>query len=213
MTTSTYRRLLMLAFAIGLSACDGRSPSGPTPAGPVTSSPPSVTAIWPPTGSTIRPTPVQITGSGFLAGATVAIDAMAFRVTVVNSTLITAIAPARAAGPADVVVTNPGGAASTLVGAFTYSLEAFTLTPSTDLVNAGGEMSVSWTATGARAGDWIALYKVGRNYEDDWYGLTNGEAAGTRTLVAPTLPGEYEFRYLAGDTFLEVGRSTPVTVR
>ena len=53
-------------------------------------------------------------------------------VTVVNSTTITAIAPAHAAGPADVVVTNPGGSGGTLTAAFTYSFEEpFTVTPST----------------------------------------------------------------------------------
>ena len=138
---------------------------------------------------------------------------MAMRVTVVNSTLIIAVAPARAAGTADVVVTNPGGSAGTLIGAFTYYPDTFTLTPSTDHVNAGDEMSVSWIAPAAHAGDWIALFRVGRNYEDGWYALTNGETSGTRTLVAPTVPGEYEFRYLVGESFLDVGRSTPVTVR
>ena len=51
------------------------------------------------------------------------VDVMALSVTVVNSTTITAIAPAHAAGPVDVVVTNPGGSGGTLTGAFTYSLE------------------------------------------------------------------------------------------
>ena len=32
-------------------------------------------------------------------------------------------------------------------------------------------MSVSWTAPAGRAGDWIAVFRVGGSYEDDWYGL------------------------------------------
>jgi hypothetical protein len=80
-------------------------------------------------------------------------------------------------------------------------------------VDAGGDISVSWTAQGARAGDWIALFKVGKSYEDDWYGFTNGAPSGTLTGTAPTLPGLYEFRYLMGDSFLDVARSSPVTVR
>jgi hypothetical protein len=87
------------------------------------------------------------------------------------------------------------------------------VTPSTGAVDAGGEMSVSWSAPGARAGDWIALFKVGRSYEDDWYGLTNGETSGTRSVTAPTQPGLYEFRYLVDDGFLDVARSSPVSVR
>jgi hypothetical protein len=173
-----------------------------------------VTSISPSTGSTVRPTPVTISGTGFFAGATVTIGVLALRVTVVNSTTITAIAPAHAAGPADVVVTNPGGAGGTLTAAFTYAIEGpFTVTPSTAAVDAGGEMSVSWTAPGARASDWIALCKVGGNYEDDWYGLTNGATSGTLTATAPTRPGQYEFRYLVDDGFLDVARSSPVTVR
>jgi len=127
---------------------------------------------------------------------------------------ITAIVPAHAAGAADVVVSNPGGLGGTLTGAFSYSVEGpYTVTASTDTVDAGGEISVSWTAQGARAGDWIALFKVGRSYEDDWYGLTNGATSGTLTGTAPKMPGLYEFRYLVGDSILDVARSGPVSVR
>jgi hypothetical protein len=214
MTKSTHRGMLLLAFTIGHAACDGRSPSGPTPPSPAAPSAPSVTAISPSTGSTARPTPVKISGTGFLAGATVTVDVMAVSVIVVNSTTITAIAPAHAAGPADVVVTNPGGPGGTLTAAFTYSFEEpFTVTPSADAVDAGGRMSGSWTAPGARAGDWLALFRVGGSYDDDWWDNTNGATSGTRTLTAPTRPGQYEFRYLVDGGFLEVARSSPVTVR
>ena len=218
MTKITHRGVLLLAFAIGSAACDGRSPSGPTlpsPAPPPSvPSAPSVTAISPATGSTARPTPITITGTGFLAGATVSVDIMAVSVRVVNSTTITAIAPAHAAGPADVVVTNPGGSGGALTAAFTYSFEEpVTVTPSTNAVDAGGQISVSWTAPGARAADWLALFKVGGSYDDDWWGHTNGATSGTLTLVAPTRPGQYEFRYLLDGDFIEVARSSPVTVR
>ncbi len=74
-------------------------------------------------------------------------------------------------------------------------------------------MSVSWTAPGAQPGDWLALCKVGGGYEDDWWGPTNGATSGTRTLTAPTRPGQYQFRYLLDDDFLDAARSSPVTVR
>jgi IPT/TIG domain len=109
MTTSPHRGVLLLAFAIGRSACDVRSPSGPSSQPPAASSARGVTAISPSLGSTVRPTPVMISGTGFLAGAAVTIDVIALRVIVVNNTTITAIAPARAAEPADVVVTNSLG--------------------------------------------------------------------------------------------------------
>ena len=216
MTTSTFQGVLLLAFAIGCAACDGGSPSGPSMAPSVPSAPGalSVTAISPSTGSTVRPTPVTISGTGFLAGATVTISAVAASVTVVTSTMITAIVPAHAAGPADVVVTNPGGSMGRLPAAFAYSLEEpFTVTPSTDTVDAGGQLSVSWTAPAARAGDWLALFRVGANYEDDWWGDTKGATAGTLTVSAPTRPGQYEFRYLLDEGFIDVARSRPLTVR
>ena len=122
MTKMTHRGVLLLAFAIGCAACDRRSPSGPTPLPPAAPSAPTVTAISPSTGSTARPTSVTISGTGFLAGATVTVDVVAASVTVVNSTTITAIVPAHAAGHADVVVTNPGGSGGTLTAAFTYCL-------------------------------------------------------------------------------------------
>jgi len=139
---------------------------------------------------------------------------MAMNVTVVNSTTITAIVPAHAAGPADVVVTNPSGLSGTLTAAFTYSFEQpYTVTAGTDVVDAGGRMSVSWTATVPQPGDWLAVFRVGRSYEDEWYGLINGETSGTRTLTAPTQPGQYEFRYLVDHDYRDIARSSPVTVR
>jgi hypothetical protein len=135
-------------------------------------------------------------------------------IAVLNSTTISAIVPAHTAGQADVVVTNPSGPGGTLTAAFTYVFhEPFTLTPSTNGVGAGGQMSVSWTGPGAQPGDWIAVCKVGGNYDDDWWGDTNGATSGTHTLTAPTRPGEYEFRYLLAGGFVEVARSSPVTVR
>lgn len=125
-----------------------------------------MTAISPSTGSTARPIPVTISGTGLVAGATVTVDVVAVRVTVVTSTTITAIVPAHAAGPADVVVTNPGGSGGTLPAAFTYSFDGpFTLTPSTNVIDAGGQMSVSGTAPGGRSGDWIAVFRVGASYK------------------------------------------------
>ena len=43
--------------------------------------------------------------------------------------------------------------------------------------------------------------------------IRNGATSGTLTLTAPTRPGQYEFRYLSDDSFLDLARSRPVTVR
>ena len=212
-TKKPHTGLLLLVFAIWSAACDGQSRSAPTPLAPEAPSPPTVTAISPSVGSNARPTSVKISGTGFLAGAMVRVDVRAEAVYVVNSTTITAVLPAHSAGQADVVVTNPGGSEGTLAAAFTYAFEEpVTLTPSTNAVAAGGTMHVSWTAPAARAGDWIAVFRVGGSYDDDWWGETNGATSGTLTVNAPTRPGQYEFRYLKDD-LLEVARSSPVTVR
>jgi hypothetical protein len=63
--------------------------------------------------------------------------------------------------------------------------------------------------------DWIALLKVGdssRNYDSGWWDYTKGAASGTFTLSAPIQPGDYEFRYLPDDGYIDVARSTPVKV-
>jgi hypothetical protein len=216
-TTSIHRGLLLLALASGVPACDERSPSAPTslpPTVPTTLTAPTVTAISPSLGSTARPTAVTISGTGFVAGATVTVDVVAVSAAVVNSTMIRAVVPAHSAGQADVIVTNSGGLVGRLPAAFEYVFEGpFTLTPSTNVVEAGGRMSVSWTAPGGRSGDWIAVFRVGASYDDDWYGLTEGATSGTHTVTAPTRPGQYEFRYLVDEGFLDVARSSPVTVR
>ena len=109
MTKMTHRGMLLLAFAIGCAACDGQSPSAPTPPPPAAASAPTVTAdlaVHRFNGPSY--TGRDLSGTGFLAAATVTVDVAAVSVTVVNSTTITAIVPARAAGQADVVVTNPG---------------------------------------------------------------------------------------------------------
>jgi hypothetical protein len=215
MTKSPHRALLVLAFAIGFAGCDGRSPSAPPPLPGPSPTPVAltVTAIAPSTGSTARPTVVTISGTGFLTGATVTVGVTA-SATVLNSTTITAVVLAHAAEQADVVVTNPSGSAASLASAFTYTFdEPFTLTPSVSVIDAGGQMSVSWTAPAGRANDWIAVFKVGASYDDDWWFDTNGATSGTHTVTAPTQPGQYEFRYLFDGNFLEGARSSPFTVR
>ena len=202
--------LILLVLAIGLSGCSG-TPSGPTHA-PCTCAPPTptVTAIAPPVGATAGATSVTITGTGFLPGAIVTIGAQATSV-IVQSTKITATAPAHAGGIVNVVVTNPGGASGELDGGFIYAAEPFTVTPSVNSVAAEGQMSVSWTAPQGGMEHWIALFPVGGPYSDDWYGLTYGASSGMLTVTAPGVPGQYEFRYL-NDRFVDLARSHPITV-
>jgi hypothetical protein len=87
---------------------------------------PAVTAIAPSSGPTSGGTPVTITGTGFRSPASVVFAdlvraASATSVVVVNSTTITAVTPAHAAGVTDVVVMNPDHRTGTLRLGYSYS--------------------------------------------------------------------------------------------
>jgi hypothetical protein len=202
---------------VGLTAMSlgcGRSPQAPTSPSPnpVTATTPTIDFIAPAAG--LGGDPVTVVGSGFVPGAILSLDGMRAIVTGANATRITANIPGHAAGNADVVVTNPGGQSATLRGGYTYQVA--TLTSSSSHVTSGDQLSVSWVTQGGRPwGDWIALMRVGnpsQNYESGWWQYTSGLASGSFTLSAPTQPGEYEFRYLPDDGFIEAVRSNPITV-
>jgi hypothetical protein len=104
---------LLLAAAL-TAACGSDPPT--TPSTPVV----RVTAIQPTSGSTFGGTTVTISGENFAVGASVTVGGVAATsVTILSSTTLTAITPARAAGPADVAVAV-GGRQATLPGAFQF---------------------------------------------------------------------------------------------
>ena len=155
---------------------------------------------------------VTINGFGFDSGATVSLDGAATNVTIRSSQQIVAQTAAHPAGTVDVVVTNPNGQSGRMDGGFTYAV--FTLTVNPNPVTAGGELSVSWVAPGGGPSDWVALFKVGDpNVSYGWWEYTNGASSGTLTLSAPTAAGQYEFRYLLDDDYIDAVRSSPVTVK
>lgn len=82
---------------------------------------PTVAGIVPATGSSNGGDPVTISGALFLDGATVTLGgAPATNVQVASPSTITCLTPPRPGGPADVVVSNPGGVPGILAGGFTY---------------------------------------------------------------------------------------------
>jgi len=102
------------------------------------------------------------------------------------------------------------------------TLEGISLTASPSLVTSGDQLTLSWVAPGRRGcdggGDWVALFKVGdpdntgatNGHSNLWFEHLCGATSGTSTLSAPPQPGQYEFRYMVGDT--GIVRSSPVTV-
>lgn len=82
---------------------------------------PTVTTVTPASGPLIGGSAITITGTGFLAGATVDLGGVAATgVVVVSATSITATTAAHAQGAVLVTVTNTDGQGGTLSGGFTY---------------------------------------------------------------------------------------------
>jgi hypothetical protein len=50
------------------------------------------------------------------------------------------------------------------------------------------------------------------NNDNGWWDYTGGKTSGTLTLSAPTQAGQYEFRYLPNDGYVDAARSGVVTV-
>ncbi len=122
---------------------------------------PTVSAINPTSGTTNGGTPVTITGTGFLAGATVKLGGTAATgVTVVSSTSITATTAAHAAGAVSVVVTNTDTQSGTLTNGYTYT--GVNPAPTVSSINptsgtTGGGTPVTITGTGFLAGATVSL--------------------------------------------------------
>ncbi|MGH9236983.1 MAG: IPT/TIG domain-containing protein [Vicinamibacterales bacterium] len=164
---------------------------------------------------------LTIAGTGFKPGALVSLGGIsATGVLTYSDSVIRATAPIHDAGAVDVVVTNPGGEGATLTGGFSYSAlppagtsvtASLSVTPTT--VPPGGQLRVSWTKQGQSFFDWIGLFRVGdSNLAYVEYQYTDGGPSGTQTWVAPPQPGQYEFRYLPDDGYVDVARSAPVKV-
>ncbi len=112
------------AAAVVVADANRSSTGGPTYTYVPSSPPPplpTVTSIDPESGSSAGGTPVTITGSGFIAGATtVEIGGVAASsVEVLSETELTAVTPANAPGAAEVAVADANGA-STGGPAYTY---------------------------------------------------------------------------------------------
>ena len=153
---------------------------------------------------------LRITGSGFLAAASVTFDGVNATVIGGGNGSLLALAPNHDPGPVDVVLTNPSGSSATLPGGFTY--QAVTVTASQAVVTVGSQLTVNWVAPpGQSTEDWVGLFKPGETLER-WFVYTGGLTAGTQTLTVAVEPGEYEFRYLPDDQYNVSARSSRVTV-
>lgn len=83
---------------------------------------PQLASVAPSEGLLVGGTPITLSGSGFVVGASVTIGGQPARnVAVTSPTTITAVSPPGVPGGAVVLVTNPGGIITGLATGFTYS--------------------------------------------------------------------------------------------
>jgi hypothetical protein len=105
--------------------------------------PPNITTISPPTAEIAGGTLVTITGTGFVAGATVTFGGVSLAgIIVTPPTTITGLLPAHAIGPVEVLITNPDTLFARRPKGFTYvhAQSYYTITPCrlADTRNANG---------------------------------------------------------------------------
>ena len=111
---------------------------------------PTVSAVSPAAGLEAGGTPITITGTGFLAGATVTVGGVAcVAVVVVSATSITCTTPAGTGSSKAVVVTNTDGQSSGTSTSFGYETTTTTAAPTTSTTAAATKTATATTLVGA----------------------------------------------------------------
>jgi IPT/TIG domain/FG-GAP repeat len=161
---------------------------------------PQVTSVSPGEGSSAGGTPITIDGSGFLAGSTVTIGAVATSVDVVSETEITAVTAAAPPGAAEVVVSGITGA-SHGGPSYTY-LEASAASADTGTQQSSATSGAAPVARQlARAG---VLSSIASSLPPPILGLT-GNVARLSGIVRVKLPGSSRFTLLQGGEQIPFG--------
>lgn len=171
--------------------------------------PPNLVSSNPTTGPIAGGTSVTLTGTDFVAGATVTFDGFAATsVTVVSSTTITATTPADASGPADIIVTNPDGQNDSIVAGFTYIAppNVVSISPTSGTVDGGTAVTITGTdfvvgATVTIGG--IATTSVSVVNSTTITAKTPAHAAGTVDVVV-TNPATQSNTLMGGFTFVGI---------
>ncbi len=163
---------------------------------------PTITAISPSSGPTTGGTAVQITGTGFAAGATVSLpDIPATNVSVLSSTSITATTPAHFAGAVNVVVINPEEQSGSLNNGFTYVSNASGLGLSV-LPGTPGSLAI---AAGQNASYTMSIGGAGMS------GTAFLSCSGSPTGTTCSVPGSQPYSAMASTTFTVTITTTPRT--
>ncbi len=159
---------------------------------------PNVTGVTPLAGTVNGGTAITITGTGFQSGATVVIGGVgASGVTFVNSTSITAITPAHAAGSVNVTVTNGGGQSGTLTNGYLYAAGPMVtfLSPTSGTTAGGTRVTLIGSGFGLFSNSPTATFggvaATGVSVGDDshLYATTPARAAGVVDVVVTLING------------------------
>jgi hypothetical protein len=153
---------------------------------------PRITSIAPMSGSPVGGTNVDIYGSGFLPGTTVTFDGLTASSSFVSITHMTAVSPAHASGPVDVVVSVPLGDPMTAPSPFTYILD--TPQPFTATATSTDSVSLSWNSIPG-----AVRYEVSRRLPAGTWTVIGTPSATSLTDGALTAETTYVYRVRADD--------------
>jgi len=193
--------LRLMAEGIGLTSYPGAAATAPNMSeffGATPNTAPVVETVSPSSGPVTGGTAVTITGTGFATGATVSFGGTAaISVTVVGSTTINAITPARSSGAVNVVVTNPGGQSGTLTNGFVYALgpgpTVSGITPNSGSTSGGTSVTINGSAfvSGATVSiGGVAATSVSVANSTTITATTAAHAAGTVNVVVTNPDGQ-----------------------
>ncbi len=216
------------AVTVTVTNSDGQNGNRAT-AYTYTAAAPVVTAITPIAGNTLGDTPVTITGTGFIAGATAALGGSnCASLVIVSLTRLTCLTTSHAAGLVSVAVTTSGGT-GTLSNSYTYQPAPTISSVAPTLGNSQITTPITITGTGFLAGvsvtvggsicngvNLISSTQIGC--------VTPAKAAGTYDIIVTNADGQSvtlgsAFTYRDPPTVSSVspasgvvGGGTPVTI-
>jgi len=105
------------------------------------------------------------------------------------------------------------------------SVQLVTLTTSSDSIDYNESITVTWNLPTAPvsssevgvhpggASDWVGIFRDGSpNKTYSYYQWTSSHPSGSATFTAPSVPGNYVFRYFVNRSYTLVGSSKPFVV-
>ncbi len=196
-----------VAGAVNVTVTNPDVQSATLPGGFTYVPPPTVSSVSPNAGSSGGGTFATVTGTGFLAGATVTLGGTLLTgVTVVSSTTITGTTGAHAVGLVTVVVTNTDGQSGSRLNGYTYSSAPTVTAISPNNGTTGGGTLVTITGTNFIAGATAdlggsALTSVSVVSATSLVGRTTTHAAGV-VAVRVTNPGGFSASLAGAFTYV-----------